>query len=120
MAIIIRMTGWGLFAAGGLVFILNGGFTNIRQPINMIAMLLMPIGMILTGVSNLVDHFVKLRRRREHDDEDEESREPEAPQKQYKLRELRSPEGGSADQDAGESTPPDAAAPAPSREESSS
>jgi hypothetical protein len=65
MALAIRFTGWILFAAGLAVFLLNGSFAQIRNPVNMAALIGTVVGMILTSLSTVIEHFVKLRRPQE-------------------------------------------------------
>jgi hypothetical protein len=57
----LRVSGWLAFLVGGGVFLWQGGFSEARNPFVWAGMFVMLLGMILTSLSNLAAHFVKMR-----------------------------------------------------------
>jgi hypothetical protein len=64
--LILRLSGWGVSLAGGLMVVLSGGFgDDIRNPLPWIGTVVFFVGMILTSISGLVAHLHKMRRLKE-------------------------------------------------------
>ncbi|MBI2931690.1 MAG: hypothetical protein HYY16_08565 [Planctomycetes bacterium] len=98
MTYVFRALGWLLFGAGAIVFIGTGGFTAVRDGsvLTMAAGILMPVGMFITAMSNVIRTWKWMRARPEKP-ESQPSEDPPASQKQYRVRPLdpgkKPPEG---------------------------
>ena len=72
----LRIFGWLIFGSGLTFFLMNGGVSNVRDRLSMIALILMPVGMVFTSSATILAWRRNMKRMAE---EVRRRREPPAP-----------------------------------------